>query len=143
LSKIDRSALVNYSAQQMFDLVNDIESYPEFMDGCVAAKIIKNSEQEMEACLELKKSGFGSRFVTRNSLNPPIMITMNLIDGPFEYLRGTWTFTALNESACKVSFVLEFKFKNLLTALAGNKLFEAIASKQVDAICDRAKKIYS
>lgn len=139
---VNRSALVNYSAQQMFDLVNDIEAYPQYMDGCVGATILKREGDWLEAQLELNKAGVSQRFVTRNQLQAPTTMTMTLVDGPFKYLKGCWRFTALNEMACKVSFDLEFELQNKLLGMAAGKLFESVASKQVDALCERAKQIY-
>lgn len=139
---VNRSALVNYSAQQMFDLVNDIEAYPQYMDGCVGAKVLKREDDWLEARLELSKAGVSQSFVTRNQLQAPERMSMVLVDGPFKYLKGCWRFTALNETACKVSFDLEFELQSKLLGMAVGKLFEAVASKQVDALCERAKQIY-
>lgn len=141
-SKIERSALVHYSAQQMFNLVNDIEAYPQYMDGCTGATIIARGEDWVEAQLELNKAGVSQRFTTRNQLQPPERMVMNLVDGPFTYLRGVWQFTPLGESACKVSFHLEFEMKNRLLGMAVGKLFESVGSKQVDALCARAQQVY-
>ena len=141
-NKIERSALVNYSAQQMFDLVNDIEAYPQYMDGCVGAKILARGDDWLEARLDLSKAGVTQSFVTRNQLQAPRQMTMELVDGPFDYLRGAWQFMPLSETACKVSFHLEFEMKSRLLGMAVAKLFESVASKQVDALCTRAKHSY-
>jgi ribosome-associated toxin RatA of RatAB toxin-antitoxin module len=139
---VNRSALVNYSAPQMFDLVNDIEAYPQYMDGCVGAKILKREGDWLEARLELSKAGVSQSFVTRNHLQAPSTMSMTLVDGPFKSLQGCWRFTALNETACKVSFELEFELQSKLLGMAVGKLFESVASKQVDALCARAQQIY-
>jgi len=139
---VNRSALVNYSAQQMFDLVNDIEAYPQYMDGCVGAKILKREGEWLEARLELSKAGISQSFVTRNQLRAPESMSMTLVDGPFKYLKGCWHFTALNETACKVSFDLEFELQSKLLGMAVGKLFESVAGKQVDALCERAAQVY-
>ncbi len=139
---VNRSALVNYSAQQMFDLVNDIEAYPQYMDGCVGAKILKREGDWLEARLDLNRAGVNQSFITRNHLQAPESMSMTLVDGPFKYLRGCWRFTALNETACKVSFDLEFELQNKLLGMAAGKLFESVASKQVDALCLRASQVY-
>jgi ribosome-associated toxin RatA of RatAB toxin-antitoxin module len=140
--RVERSALVNYSAQQMFDLVNDIEAYPQFMDGCVAATILNRGDDWLEARLTLNKAGVNQSFVTRNQLQAPHSMTMNLVDGPFKYLRGVWRFSPLGEAACKVSFELEFEMQNRLLGLALGKVFEAAGSKQVDSLCARARALY-
>lgn len=140
---VNRSALVNFSAQQMFDLVNDIEAYPEYMDGCTSAKIIRREDDWLEARLELSKAGVTQAFVTRNHLLAPQRMTMQLVDGPFNSLEGSWQFTPLTAEACKVSFSLEFELQNKWLGMAVAKLFETVASSQVDALCERAKQIYS
>ena len=126
----------------MFELINDIEAYPQFMDGCTGAKILARGDDWLEARLELSKAGVSQSFVTRNQLQPPHSMTMDLVDGPFKYLRGVWRFTALGEQASKVTFELEFELQNRLLGLAVGKLFESVSNKQVDALCTRARQIY-
>ena len=140
--RVERSALIHYSAAQMFDLINDIEAYPQFMDGCSGAQILARGDDWLEARLQLSKAGVSQSFVTRNQLQPPHSMTMTLVDGPFNYLRGVWRFTPLGEQACKVTFELEFELQNRLLGMAVGKLFEAVSNKQVDALCARAKQIY-
>ncbi len=140
---VNRSALVTYSAKQMFDLVNDIESYPKYMDGCVGAKVLRREGDWLEARLDLSRGGMHQSFITRNYLQEPVRMTMTLVEGPFKYLRGDWHFTPLTESACKVSFELEFELQNKLLGMTVGKLFEAVASRQVDALCERARQVYT
>lgn len=142
MARVERSALVQYSAAQMYALVNDIESYPQFMEGCSGATILARGDDWLEARLTLNKAGMQQSFVTRNQLQPPLAMTMNLVDGPFKYLRGAWHFTPLGEQACKVSFTLEFELHNRLLGMALGKLLEQVGSQQVDALCARAKVVY-
>lgn len=141
--RVERSALVPFSQQQMFDLVNDVERYPEFVGGCVGADVLECGNNWLEARLELSKAGFKHAFVTRNTLFEPERIHLKLVEGPFKHLEGEWDFRALSDTACKVTFWLEFEFKNRLLALAAAKLFELIASEQVDAMVHRARQVYS
>jgi ribosome-associated toxin RatA of RatAB toxin-antitoxin module len=139
---VQRSALVNYSASQMFDLVNDIEAYPQYMDGCVGARILRRGDDWLEARLDLGIGGFSQSFVTRNQLIPPHRMTLALVDGPFSHFDGGWTFTPLSEDACKVNLELRFDLKSRLLGLAAGKLLETVTGKQVDALCARARVIY-
>jgi ribosome-associated toxin RatA of RatAB toxin-antitoxin module len=139
---IKRSALVTFSAQQMFALVNDIEAYPEYMDGCSGAKILSREGDWLEARLDLSKGGITQSFITRNHLQAPEKMSITLVDGPFKRLEGCWQFTPLAADACKVSFELEFELQHKLLGLAVGKLFEHAASKQVECLCERAKQIY-
>jgi len=140
--RLERSALVQYSAEQMFELVNDIEAYPEFMDDCVGAQVLGRGSDWLEARLELQKAGLTQSFVTRNQLNPPTSMTMSLVEGPFSHLEGCWSFTPIEGAGCKVSFELEFAMQNRLLAMAIGKFFESAASKQVSALCRRAEVVY-
>ena len=140
---VNRSALVQFSAQQMFDLVNDIEAYPQYMDGCRSAKILRREGDWLEARLELSKAGVTQSFVTRNHLNAPETMTMKLVEGPFKQLQGCWTFKPLGDNACKVSFDLEFDMQNKILGLAAARLLESVASRQVDSLCARARAIYA
>ena len=142
VKRLVRSALISYSAQQMYDLVNAIEEYPRFMDGCVDARVLRRGEGWLEARLELQKLGLRHAFTTRNQLFPPSSMTMALLDGPFKQFQGRWQFTALSPSACKVEFELDYEFSNLLLGLAAGKWMESVATEQVEAICKRARQVY-
>ncbi len=142
VTQIHRSALVAYSDQQMFELVNDIEAYPQYMDGCVGAEVLERSAAEITARLDLNKLGMRYSFTTRNHLTPPVSMDMGLVEGPFKRLKGMWTFKALSDSACKVSLALDFEFSSPLVAKAAGKWFESVANELVDGLCRRARQVY-
>lgn len=139
---IQRSALVPYAADAMYRLVNAIDAYPQFMDGCVGATILAQDETQMEARLELAKAGMRYSFVTRNRLFPPNRIELTLIEGPFDKFNGEWTFQALQEHASKVSLHLEFELSSRLLGFAARKIFDGIANQMVDALVKRAHAVY-
>ncbi len=143
MATINRSALVEYSAQQMFDLVNDIEKYPLFMQGCRSASVISRSEDELIGELCLAKAGISQRFTTRNRLQAPHQIDMQLVKGNFSNFHARWTFDALSDTACKMSLQMEFEFKYGLVDFAAEKLFSSSANNQVDALVKRAHQVYS
>ncbi|WP_111642620.1 type II toxin-antitoxin system RatA family toxin [Marinimicrobium alkaliphilum] len=140
-NRIERTALVNYSPQQMFELVNAIETYPEFMEGCRSAEVLARGDDWLEARLELSAAGISQDFITRNRLDPPHQMTMSLVEGPFSLFEGCWSFSEL-ENGCEVGFKLEFALKNRLLGMAVGKVLEVMASHQVDAICARARQVY-
>jgi len=142
MAHVSRSALIGYSAQQMFDLVNDIEQYPQFMQGCRSSRVISKSDKELVGELSLAKAGVTQTFVTRNSLIAPSRIEMRLEEGNFSKFSAVWQFEALTEAACKVSFEMEFEFKYGLVDLAVGKLLSGSANNLVDALVDRAKLVY-
>jgi len=139
---VSRSALLPYQAQQLFDLINDIESYPQFLDGCVGALILNQTENTMEASLELSKKGVQQRFTTRNTLDAPHSIQMELLEGPFQYLNGGWTITPLGDEGCKLSLELEFESKRGFVMQMIGKFFGEISNRLVDSIIDEAAKRY-
>jgi len=141
-TEIDRSALLLHSADKMFALVNDIESYPAFMEGCVGAEVHHRDEQRVEATLHLSRAGIRQSFTTRNRIRAPSIIDMELLDGPFERFEGQWRFEALRDDACKVSLKLRFRMKQGLAARAVGKLFDSMATNLVDAVCKRAREVY-
>jgi ribosome-associated toxin RatA of RatAB toxin-antitoxin module len=141
-TEIHRSALLLYPAESMFALVNDIESYPAFMDGCVAAEVLSRSEEAVEAKLHLSKGGIRQSFTTRNRVESPLGIHMELVEGPFELFEGRWRFERLRDDACKVSLHLVFRMSNALAAKAARKLFDSMANGLVDALCRRAREVH-
>jgi ribosome-associated toxin RatA of RatAB toxin-antitoxin module len=142
MTRIERSAMVNHSAEEMFDLVNDIEQYPKFLPGCAGARVINRSDEELVGELTLSKAGVSQTLVTRNLLERPSSIRMELVEGNFSAFDAHWTFTPINEKACRVSLIMEFKFKSSLLGFAAEKLFSAVANSQVDAIVKRARQVY-
>ena len=142
MAKIHRSALVEYSAQQMFDLVNDIENYPKFMQGCVSAKVIERSDSHLVGKLSLKRAGISQELTTRNTMDSPRSIKMELVEGNFSDFHARWEFFELAENACKVTFHMEFEFKSGLFDMAMGKLFSSSANNLVDALVERAKLVY-
>lgn len=139
---IKRSALVPFSAEQMYLLVDDIESYPEFVPNCKTAKITQRDEYKVCATLEVAKSGIAKSFSTQNTLIPNQKIHMELLDGPFKHLSGEWQFKPLAEDACKIELNLEFEFSNKLASMAFAGIFNQLIQSMVTAFTDRAKKIY-
>jgi ribosome-associated toxin RatA of RatAB toxin-antitoxin module len=131
-----------YSAQQMFDLVNDIDAYPLYMDGCVGAQVLRRDDALIEARLDLSRGGIRQSFTTRNRLVAPSSIVMELVEGPFTEFEGNWAFKALQEDACKVSLDLRFSVSNKVVGMAARKLFDSVTGNLVDALCQRAREIY-
>ncbi|ALB63769.1 type II toxin-antitoxin system RatA family toxin [Cronobacter muytjensii] len=143
MPQISRTALVPYSAEQMYQLVNDVKSYPEFLPGCVGSRVLESSPGQMTAAVEVSKAGISKTFTTRNTLISNQSILMHLVDGPFKSLMGGWKFTPLTEDACQIEFNLDFEFTNKLIELAFGRVFKELASSMVQAFSQRAKEVYS
>ena len=139
---ISKSAIVPYSPQQMFTLVNSINDYPQFLNWCSGASILNQSEQQITASVEINKGGFKQTFTTKNTLHAFDLIEMELLDGPFKTLSGQWRFEALGDNAAKVALELQFSFKSRLMDIALSSIFTQIANSQLDAFVVRAKQVY-
>jgi len=143
MQNICRSALVHFSARQMFDLVDDINNYHLFVPYCQKSAVIERNNQQVIAELKVAKGGLAKSFTTKNSLEPYTFIKMELVDGPFSHLSGGWSFTALSETACKIELNLDFEFSNKLTTFAFSKIFNQLVQSMVSAFTQRAEKIYA
>ncbi|MGY3688002.1 SRPBCC family protein [Vibrio coralliilyticus] len=142
MKQVSRSALVSFSAEQMFKLVNDVASYPEFLPGCSGSRVIESSGSAMVASVDVSKAGISKTFTTSNELVSGEAILMNLVDGPFKTLKGGWFFTALDDKACKVELKLEFEFSSKMIEMAFGKVFNELTSNMVNAFTQRAKQVY-
>ncbi len=119
---INRSALVMYSAEQMYQLIND--------------------ENSVTAALLVSKGGLKKWFTTKNTLVSNEEVQLTLIDGPFKKLEGSWTLLPLSEEACKVSLALEYEFANKMFDLAFGRVFNHLTNNMVQAFTQRAKEVY-
>lgn len=142
MKKVQRSALVMHSAENMYQLVNDVESYPGFLPWCSGAGVIEKTDTLLEARVDISRGGVSGSFVTRNIMEPGARIEIALKEGPFTALTGIWTFKPLMEGACKVSLDLAFEMDSSLLKSAVGKVFEQVASTMVDAFCARADQVY-
>lgn len=140
--KINRSALLPYPAQALYDMVNDVRSYPDFLPWCAASQVLEESAELMCAELTVARAGLSHRFTTRNSLVPGERIDMRLVKGPFSHLHGVWTFQALTEEASKISLELEFDYSGAIMRATLGPLFTHAANTMVDAFCQRARELY-
>lgn len=142
MTRVERSALVFHSAEQMFDLINDVRRYPEFLPWCASVDVISERDDELVARLHLSKAGLKYSFATRNRLERPDRMQIELVEGPFSSLSGIWTFKPLSDEASKVSLDLSFDFTGRLTGLAMGKVFNQVATTLVDAFVVRADQLY-
>jgi ribosome-associated toxin RatA of RatAB toxin-antitoxin module len=137
---IQREALLPYAPEALYDIVNDVEAYPEFLPWCTSSKVLETTETEITAELHLKKGVVSQSFTTKNLLTPKSAMEMTLVDGPFKTLHGLWQFEPMGKGV-KVSLVLEFEFASGFLAKCVGPVFEKIAASLVDAFCQRAKDI--
>jgi ribosome-associated toxin RatA of RatAB toxin-antitoxin module len=142
MQRVSRTALVPYSSEQMFDIANDPARYPEFLPWCASATVFSETDTEMIASLELARGGLSKKFTTRNHIQRPDFIRIQLEDGPFSELSGEWTFSGIGNMGCRITLNLKFEFSGGLIDTALGTVFRQAADRLVDAFCERAEQIH-
>ncbi|WP_338763345.1 type II toxin-antitoxin system RatA family toxin [Massilia sp. METH4] len=142
MAVVHKSVFLGYSAQQMFDLVDRVEDYPKFLPWCGGVEVRERGENSVVASVGINFHGVKQSFTTSNVNTPPTAIKMNLVDGPFKTLHGTWTFKPLREDACKVELDLQYEFSSRLLEQVIGPVFGMIANSMVDSFCKRAETVY-
>jgi ribosome-associated toxin RatA of RatAB toxin-antitoxin module len=142
MQRVLKSVLVPYSARRMFDLVDDVERYPEFLPWCGGARILELRVDGKTARIDIDYHGIKAHFTTHNLNRIPDSIVIDLHDGPFRHLQGEWRFHALADDACKVEFELAYVFKTHLLEKVVGPVFSHIANSFIDAFVRRAEKVY-
>lgn len=140
---INRSSLIGYSAEKMYALVEDIESYPKFLPWCSGAEVSVREGTRIVATMHVNFHGIRESFTTENANVPNRMIAMELLSGPFRHLRGHWQFTPLSDEGSKIEFRLEYEISNRLLARLIGPVFQHIGNSFVDAFIRRAENIYA
>ncbi len=143
MRKVSRSALVPYSALQMFALVKDVEAYPAFLPWCNDAEVHVRGEDFIEASLELHRGRISKRFRTRNVFREGEYLGIELVGGPFRHLSGGWRFLQLGDAGSRVELELEFAFENRATDVIFGRFFEHTCNTLVDAFTRRAAVVYA
>ncbi len=140
--EIKRTALVLHSAMDMFRVVKDVPSYPEFLSWCLATTVHEETGEYQLASLEVKVGGIVTSFTTRNRFVPGELLTLALVDGPFSHLSGEWRFKALGTTGSKVTLSLNFDFSSSVISSAFRRGFAHIADKLVYDFGKRADTLY-
>jgi len=139
--RINQQALVAHSVQQMFSLVMDVESYPEFLPYCTAAEILRQDEGVVEARLDLSRGPVSQSFATRNRFQPDEFIELELLEGPFSRLSGLWKFTRVSDAGSRIALQLDFELRGPLKFIV-TPLLSEVANRMLQSMIRRAAKIY-
>ena len=139
MREVKRSALIAESPARMYQLINEIERYPEFVPWCTAARVESRKEKEVVATLNIKRGPLKADFTTRNLLEPDRRVLMQFVSGPFRVLEGLWTLTPLGELGCRIELEMRFEFSNRVAGTLFAPLFEDTAASLVDAFVKRAR----
>ena len=142
MKRVARSAIVEHSAQQMYALVEDIESYPRFLPWCLETRVLERSDATTRASLTVGLRGLRQAFTTRNQNRPGQGIDLHLEQGPFRRFAGAWRFVPLSAHACRIEFRLEYQFASRTLGRLLEPLFDTIADTMVDAFSRRAEEVY-
>ena len=148
MRELNRNALVPYTPEQMFALVDDIARYPEFLPWLSAAEELRRADCERIGRLTIARAGLHGQFTTRNTVVPPDRLEMRLVDGPFKVLEGNWTFDAVRDDrgavrGTRIALQMRFEFKSRTTEILLGGMFESSCDKLVDAFTQRARAIYA
>ncbi|TLY64750.1 MAG: type II toxin-antitoxin system RatA family toxin [Gammaproteobacteria bacterium] len=138
MREVKRSALVSKPPSELFALINDIESYPQFLPWCTHARVQSRSQREIVATLGVRRGALHGEFTTRNTLEPERSIRMQLVSGPFRTLQGEWRLTPIESNGCRVELTMRFAFRNPLTALLFDSQFAGTIGSLLDAFVARA-----
>jgi ribosome-associated toxin RatA of RatAB toxin-antitoxin module len=140
MREIKRSALVAKSPARVFELVRDVKRYPEYVPGCVAAQVQRESPGQVQAQLTVKRGVLQTHFTTLNTLDPPHGIHMSLVEGPFKSLEGQWRFVPVGADGCRIELTLQFEFSNSLKAALFEPVLQDTAAALVKAFVQRAQQ---
>jgi len=143
MTVINRSAIVPFTAAQMFELVNDIEKYSQFVPYCVNSQIVDRNADEIHASLTFSGAGVHKSFSTLNRLQTNKMVEMRLVNGPFKSLEGFWSFEPLDTHLCRVTLNLEFELSTGVLKMLFGPVFHQVAALLVDAFHKRAQQVYT
>jgi ribosome-associated toxin RatA of RatAB toxin-antitoxin module len=142
MSTLCNSVCVNYTPKEMYDLVNDVQSYPSYLPLCSAVKLHSRTATALRATITLAKGRIKFSFTTDNAMEDGKQIRMNLVEGPFKHLRGHWRFEPLPGGGCEATFKLDFEFANALLGMAFGGFFKEVTESLVEAFCRQAAKRY-
>jgi ribosome-associated toxin RatA of RatAB toxin-antitoxin module len=142
MGSVSKSANVSYTAEQMFELVNDIESYPDFLPKCTDAKVFNRKDESLTASVSLASGKINQTFTTENVMQVGKRIDVKLVSGPFKYLTGYWKFQDTAENHCFIEMKMNFEFKNTLLKIMLNAVFNKFMNSLIGSFTNRANQIY-
>lgn len=142
MPQLQRSAIVPYSAEAMFRLIADLESYPEFLPGCAGSGVLSREEGVILASLSIARGPFAATFTTRNTLVWPTRMSMELVDGPFSSLHGEWQVVPLGPGGSRIQLAVHFEFSSPARDLFLAGTLASTCTSLVEAFVERAKAVY-
>jgi len=129
------------AAQEMFDVVMDIEAYADFLPWVADARILSREEGELTAELVADLAGMRHSFKTVDRFMPGKLVEIRLLEGPFRFLESVWTFERISENTCRVRFSIEFEFRNMMLDMVASPIFSTVCKSMVHAFEQRAVQL--
>ena len=145
MKTVQKSVLIWYSPQEMFDLVTSVQQYPQFLPWCDHTRVLEQDDSGMLAEVGIALSGIRHSFVTRNLHEPGRRVQMQLVNGPFSRLDGDWHFHTVGDGsqrAARVELLLNYGFDSVTLSKVVGPVFDRIAASMVDAFVKRAEQVY-
>jgi ribosome-associated toxin RatA of RatAB toxin-antitoxin module len=142
MSSISKRVIVPYKADQIYDLVYDINSYSTFIPLCISSEVHEEQDQSSRAIMTIAKGPISFKFTTLNTMEKGRSISINLENGPFKSLKGVWRFTPEGNHSCIISLYFEFEFSNQLFDVVLGGLFKQLCDSMVVAFCRQAAVRY-
>ena len=143
MPQIRVTEIVPFTQSQMYQLVVDVERYPDFLPWCVKGRIMERDEKQFLAELTVVFKGIRESFQTLDLLTPESKVEVNLRSGPFRYLASTWTFTPLSPQRTRIEFFIDFAFQSRMKEMLLGPVFTQISKQMVSAFCKRAKTLFA
>lgn len=148
MKQVKKSVLIAYSPHQMYELVTAVEDYPQFLPWCERAEVLERRDDGVTARLHLSYLGVRQTFTTRNTQTPDRSVDLQLVDGPFSQLDGSWRFNPVPPTegaaaeACRIDFELRYDFANFMLEALISPMFDRIADTFVDTFVRRAEQVH-
>lgn len=143
MRRIHRSALLPYAAARLFELVDAVELYPEFVPGCRRVSVHHRDAESVSATLHVERAGVSVAITTRNRRQPPSQLTLELVTGPLTAFAAEWRFIDLGAAGCEVVLDATFEVRKGLAGAAAGLLVERTANRLVDVFCERARQQFA
>ena len=140
MHNIHKSAIVLHPAQKMFQLVDSVENYPQFLPWCGSTQIIERDNDKTIASIEINFKGIRQTFTTENTKKQNQEMIIKLIDGPFKSLSGQWMFKNLDKDSCQIELKLEYEFSNVILEKLISPVFNMIANTFIDEFIKEANR---
>ena len=142
MPNVSTSVCVNYTPEEMYALVNDVQSYPAYIPMCSQVRLLSSTPEKLKATITMAKGKIKLSFTTENTMEAGRFIRMRLVEGPFKRLNGLWRFEPSGSQGCEATFRLDFEFANALLSMAFGGFFKEVTESMVEAFCRQAVRRY-